>query len=146
MRTLLLKRTYAVYTLTVALTPLLLQAFIVSNLVPRPAYYDAPCTRYTQQREPLAVSLSKDGITFDRAFAVVNTTQPKRCAAPSLLLYIDRLAFSNHTCMMSDASLPPCPAVVVTWIHLSREFPCMSAYKPTTRMLLDPCLTSSTLL
>ena len=35
--------------------------------------------RYTQKREPLAISLSKDGITFDRSYAVVNTTQRKRC-------------------------------------------------------------------
>ena len=42
--------------------------------------------RYTQKREPLAISLSKDGITFDRSYAVVNTTQRKRCV-PRTKLY-----------------------------------------------------------
>ena len=52
--------------------------FLVSNLVPRPKIRDAACNRSTQLREPLALSLSSDGITFDAAVAVVNTTEPKR--------------------------------------------------------------------
>ena len=55
------------------------QRFLISNLVPRPAFFDAPCNRTTQLREPLAITLSSDGgATFDRAFAIVNTTTPKR--------------------------------------------------------------------
>ena len=36
------------------------------------------CNRSTQLREPLTLSLTSDGITFDTCVAVVNTTAPKR--------------------------------------------------------------------
>jgi len=53
-------------------------AFLVSNAVPRAGVVDADCNRTTALRDPLVVSFSFDGFTFDHAFAVVNTTRRKR--------------------------------------------------------------------
>lgn len=52
--------------------------FLVSNAVPRLPWHDAPCNRTTVLREPLVLSLSRDGKSFSAAWAVFNSSTPKR--------------------------------------------------------------------
>ena len=54
------------------------QVFLVWNGVPRPHVNDTACDRPTPLRNPLTLALSLDGVRFDKAFALLNSTRPKR--------------------------------------------------------------------
>ena len=55
------------------------RVFLVWNGVPRPSVNDTMCGRMAPVRTPLTLAISSDGgVSFDRVWALYNSTRPKR--------------------------------------------------------------------